>query len=218
MASIRKRTWKSAGEDKTAWIADYFDRNVDAKHPNGHRHIKTFATKKAADVWLLTTRREVQEGVHTPTRASITVAAAGEAWIAQAETDGLERSTLMQYRQHLDYHINPFLGAKKLADLTPGTPRSFRNDLIRGADGRDPRSPTMAKKVVSSLGAILANAMADRKVARNVVREQGRDNQRRARRLEKRHGKRLEVGSIYRPKTKSAPCSPKRRAAGARSW
>ena len=182
MASIRKRTWQSGGEDKTAWIADYFDQA-------GKRHIKTFKQKKGADAWLVAARREVQQGTHTPANTSITVAKAGEAWISQGETDGLERSTLAQYRQHLDYHIKPFLGGVKLAELTPAMVRSFRNELIRAE-----RSPTMAKKAVSSLGAILANAMADHKVARNVVREQSMHNQRRDRRLEKRHGKRLEVG------------------------
>src|SRR5207302_39482 len=49
MASIRKRTWQSGSEEKTAWIADYFDQQE-------KRHIKTFPTKKAADAWLITTR------------------------------------------------------------------------------------------------------------------------------------------------------------------
>jgi integrase len=65
MASIRKRTWQSGGEEKTAWIADYFDQA-------GKRHIKTFSTKKAADAWLVSTRGEVARGVHTPETASIT--------------------------------------------------------------------------------------------------------------------------------------------------
>src|SRR4051794_7766558 len=103
MASIRKRTWKSSGETNTAWIADYSDQA-------GRRHIKTFGTKKAADAWLVTARGEVAQGVHTAASASITVAQAGEDWIAQGETDGLERSTVEQYRQHLDYHIKPFIG------------------------------------------------------------------------------------------------------------
>jgi integrase len=42
MATVRKRTWRSGSETKTAWIADYFDQN-------SKRHLKTFATKKAAD-------------------------------------------------------------------------------------------------------------------------------------------------------------------------
>ena len=52
VASIRKRTWRSAGETKTAWIADYFDQG-------GKRRLKTFPTKKAADAWLVTARGEV---------------------------------------------------------------------------------------------------------------------------------------------------------------
>lgn len=183
MASIRKRTWKSGGEERAAWIADYFDQS-------GKRHIKTFTQKKAADAWLVEARGEIARGVHTPANASITVTAAGEAWISQAETDGLEFSTVRQYRQHLRYHITPFLGGVKLADLTPGMVRSFRNELIRAK-----RTPAMAKKVISSLGSILANAMADHKVARNVVRDQAQHDRRRGARLEKRHGKRLEVGT-----------------------
>src|SRR3954447_16266260 len=117
MASIRKREWKSGGETKTAWIADYFDQA-------GKRHIKTFSTKKAADAWLVTTRAEVKEGIHTPLNKSITVAEAGEQWIAQGETDGLERSTTDEYRRHVVHHIAPRVGAVKLAELTPAMVQS----------------------------------------------------------------------------------------------
>jgi hypothetical protein len=41
MATVRKRSWESGGETKTAWVADYFDQE-------GKRHIKTFKTKRAA--------------------------------------------------------------------------------------------------------------------------------------------------------------------------
>jgi integrase len=182
MATVRKRTWKSGGETKTAWIADYFDQ--DAK-----RHIKTFPTKKEANAWLVETQHEVKQGVHTPASTSITVAEAGELWITQAETDGLEASTLAQYRQHLKYHIQPFIGGVKLAEFAPSSVQSFRNTLVR-----EGRSRVMAKKVVGSLGSILAAALAAGKVSRNVVREQSRQHGMRQRRLEKRHDKRLEVG------------------------
>jgi integrase len=182
MAKVRKRTWKSGGRDKTAWIADYFDQQ-------GKRHIKTFDTKKAATAWLDETKIEVKQGIHTARSLSITVGEAGEDWIAQATTDGLERSTILQYRQHLDYHIKPFIGATKLAELAPSGVQNFRNQLVRAG-----RSRIMAKKAVVSLGAILATAMANGKVARNVVREQTRQHGARQRRLEKRHRKELEVG------------------------
>ena len=179
MATVRKRTWKTGGEVKTAWVADYFDQD-------GKRHLKTFKAQRAAKAWLAKTQHEVSQGTHTPESTSITVAEAGEAWIAQAETDGLERSTIRQYRQHLDLHIAPFLGATKLAQLTPATVQGFRNRLH--SEGR---SRAMVKRATSSLGAILANAMTTGKVARNVVREQ---SQRRQHRTEKRHDARLQVG------------------------
>jgi hypothetical protein len=48
MASVRKRTWKSGGETKTAWVADYFDQHIDTRHPRGHRHTKAFARQRDA--------------------------------------------------------------------------------------------------------------------------------------------------------------------------
>jgi integrase len=182
MAKVRKRTWNNKAGEQTAWIADYFDQQ-------GKRHIKTFPTQKAAKAWLVETQHEVKQGVHTPASSSITVADAGELWIAQAETDGLEASTLAQYRQHLKLHIEPFLGRVKLAELAPASVHGFRNTLIR-----EGRSRVMAKKAAGSLGAILATAMANGKVSRNVVREQARQHGARQRRLEKRHKKQLEVG------------------------
>jgi integrase len=181
MASIRKRTWKSGEEEKTAWIADYSDQA-------GKRHIKTFSTKKAADSWLVAARGEVQRGTHTPTSNRTTVAEAGEAWIAEAEAAGLERSTVLQYRQHLDKHIKPLIGAVRLAELSTASVRDFRVRLTQKGC-----SAAMVRKLVSNLGSILADAMESGRVAQNVVRVQT-PRQRRERGLAKRHEKRLEVG------------------------
>jgi integrase len=176
VASVRKRTWKTGSQVRTAWVADYFDQA-------GKRRLKTFATRKAADSWLVAARHEISHGIHTPASTSITVAEAGDLWIEQGETDGLERSTLRQRRQHLDLHIRPLIGAVRLADLSPAMVQAFRNDLIAGG-----RSRVMSRKVVTSLGSLLANAMAAGRVARNVVREQPR------RRHDRRHKPRLRVG------------------------
>ena len=182
MASVRKRAWvTSKGVEKTAWVVDYTHR--------GKQHIKTFPTKREATAWRADMQHEVKQGTHTPASKSITVAEAGALWLSQAENDGLEASTVMQYRQHLNYHITPFLGDVKLAELTPASVVDFRAQLRK-----EGRSQVMAKKVTTSLGAILASAMAAGRVARNVVREQAREHGNRQRRLEKRHDKRLEVG------------------------
>jgi integrase len=39
VASIRKRTWTTNGETKTAWVADYFDQH-------GKRRLKTLMSAK----------------------------------------------------------------------------------------------------------------------------------------------------------------------------
>jgi len=174
MAKVRKRIWTTKTGEHTAWVADYFSPRPDGKR---QRHTKTFATRKEANAWLAHT-----QGIRTPAHASPAVLEAGEQWIAQAETDGLERATVRQYRQHLDLHIKPFLGHPKLCDLTPGAIQSFRNVLVRQG-----RSRMLVGKVVSSLGSILAEAMAKWRAM------QARHDRWRAR-VEKRHTTRLQVG------------------------
>jgi hypothetical protein len=119
MAKVHKRVWltKTLGE-RVAWVADYFAPGPDGKRK---RHTKSFKTKKEATAWLANTVVEIRLGTHTPAHKSPTVLEAGEAWISQAESDGLERSTIVAYRQLLDLHVRPFLGHTKLAEArSPG--------------------------------------------------------------------------------------------------
>jgi integrase len=183
--SIRKRKWQNNSGEQTAWVVDYFDQN-------DTRHIKTFATKREATDWLAETQVEVKKGTHTPASKSITVAEAGELWIAQAEADGLEYATVRGYRQHLELHIKPFLGSQKLSGLTVADVQGYRNRLLR-----EGRSRVMVKKVVSSLGSILAGAIAIGNVNRNVVHEQSKQQRTRHRRVEARGKRKLEAGVDY---------------------
>jgi integrase len=156
MASIRKRTWKSGGETKTAWIADYFDQE-------GKRHIKTHPTKKTATAWLVTAQGEVARGVHTPENTSITVAEAAKRWIETGELEKLERSTLRQYGNHVRLHINPLIGGVKLARLSTPAIESFRDELLKKG------SRAMARKVLASLKSILGEAQRRGLVAQNAA-------------------------------------------------
>ena len=157
MASIRKRTWTSRGVEHSRWVVDYADGA-------GTRRLKTFATKKEADAWMISALHEVRTGTHTASSASITLAEAGDMWIKQNETDGLERSTVQQRRQHTELHINPFLGRVKLADLTAPRTYAFANEL-RAAG----RSPVMCKKIITNLKTILNFAQRRGLVAQNVA-------------------------------------------------
>ena len=81
--SVRKRTWTTPkGEAKTAWVVDYTDAS-------GKRRLKTFAKKKDVDAFAATAHVEVREGVHVADSASVTVAVAGNLWIATAEPTAL---------------------------------------------------------------------------------------------------------------------------------
>jgi len=101
---------------------------ISAPGPDGNKRrcTKTFPSRKEANAWLAHTVVEIKQGVHTPAHRSPTVAVAGEAWITQAETDGLERAAVRQYRQHLNLHIKPFLGHHKSMRSTHCRSRSTR--------------------------------------------------------------------------------------------
>ena len=181
MASIRKRTWESGGKTQFRWVLDYQDQT-------GKRRLKTFKTKKAADSWATDTLFQVKAGTHTPESASVTAKEAGERWIEQARHDGLERSTVTQYRQHLDLHIDPFIGAKKLSRLTVPMVKDFQRLLSEKG-----RSPQMVTKITSSLGSILSEAQENGLVSQNVVREM-QQRKRHQRGQAKRHKRKLEIG------------------------
>jgi integrase len=189
--SIRERRWRTRkGEEKSAWVLDYVDQN-------GKRHIETFARKKDALDRETTVRVDVRSGTHTAHSTSVTVAEAGERWLkvcelGDNESGPLERASIDQYRTHLTFHILPFIGGVKLSKLTVPAIGDLQTKLRTGADGRKPRSSTMIRKVIHSLGAILGQAQADGLVARNVVRERSQKRKRRTNKSEQ--GRPLEIG------------------------
>ena len=113
-----------------------------------------------------TSKVEVADGTHVPDRDSATVGEAGELWIARAEAAGLERSTVTSYRQQLDLHIKPFVGGTRLSKFTVPSARAFKDKLREGG-----RSPSMIRRVMKTLGSIIADAQELGLIARNPVRE-----------------------------------------------
>jgi integrase len=161
--SVRKRIWRRPdGEPREAWVVDYVDQH-------GDRHLKTFARKRDADAYHAVVAAAVRAGTHTADSKSVTVAKAGELWLESGRAAGLERVTLTAYRQQLEIHIAPWLGTLKLAQLTLPLVRAFE-DRLR-AEGR---SPVMVRRVIRSLGALLADAQDRGLVAQNVVRSRSR--------------------------------------------
>jgi integrase len=166
--SVRKREWKTkAGEEREAWIVDYVDDNG--------RHIETFKKKKDADAREAKVRVDVKSGVHVAPSNSVTVREAGEAWLKSVEARGLERATIKNYREYLDKHILPFIGSTKLSTLSLQRVRAFEDTLREHVNEQGKvRSSTMIRKVLVSLGSILADAQERGLTAHNAVRERNR--------------------------------------------
>jgi integrase len=156
--SIRKRTWKSKGVERTAWVVDYVDQQ-------GKRRLKTFATKKEADAWKVTALHEVKQGIHTPASTSKTLEEAWRLWIEDGEANGLEPGSIRQRRQHLEHQVRPLLGRTKLADLTTPLIYQFDSDMrIAG------HSLAMRRKAMTSLKTALTFAQGRGLVAQNAAR------------------------------------------------
>ena len=156
--TIRKRSWTTdKGEPRTAWLADYFDQH-------GERHRKQFATKRAADSWLLQTRGEVRDGIHTPDSSQITVKEAGALWLQRAVAEHLERGSQRTYEQMVRLAIDPLLGEVRLARLTRPMIESFRDDLLNRF------SRVRARQALSVLRMLLDHAQHRGLLAQNVAR------------------------------------------------
>ncbi|MHC2334470.1 tyrosine-type recombinase/integrase [Bradyrhizobium sp. USDA 4454] len=143
MATVRKRKLPSG---LIRWQASYVDGG-------GKRRAKLFERKSDAEAWLDETRYDVSRGTHTPGSVSPTVKAAAALWIKRCKDKGLEPMTVKQYEEHVELHIVPFIGAKKLAEITVPAVNAFADQLRDNG-----RSGEMIKRVVRSLGGIFKEA------------------------------------------------------------
>ncbi len=132
---------------------------------------------------------EIRDGVHIADSDSVSVSEAAELWITSGESAGLERSTLDQYRRHLKYHIEPFVGGALLSKLTVPAVRAFQ-DMLR----ENGRSSAMVRKVLGSLGSILFDAQERGLTVRNPVKDM-RGTAARARSARPRSARRASSGS-----------------------
>jgi integrase len=181
--SVRKREWITPkGVEKFAWVVDYTDIA-------GKRRLKTFAKKKEADAFAATASVEVREGTHVADRETVTVEAAGKLWIASTKAADLERSSVEDYERTLRLHIVPLIGSLRLNALTTARLRAFEDELRETG-----RSASMAKRVLTSLGTMLADAQERGLVVRNAAREMQARRGSKADRQEKRQKGRLKVG------------------------
>ena len=192
--AIWKRKWTTRGklnpetgerepELREAWVLEY-------RAGDGRRHLETFQRKKDADARQAEVKVDVKAGTHVATSQSVTVAEAAAGWIRAGQAAGLERSTLDQYRQHVDQHLVPFIGKVKLSNLNAPTVRKLEDHLREKL-----RSPAMIRKIIGSLGSLLADAQEQGLAARNPVRDLRRNRKRgKDARADKRENGKLKIG------------------------
>lgn len=181
--SVRRRTWSNPdGTTGEAWVVDYFDQHR-------KRHTKAFKRRKDADAHHAQVAVEVRQGTHAAAHSSLSIARAGQLWLASGEAAGLERATLGSYRHYLEGHLVPLIGDLKLAQLNVPMARQFEDEL------RATCSPAMAQKVMSALGAILAEAQERGLIAQNVVRSlRSRRPRGKERQADRRRKGKLKIG------------------------
>jgi integrase len=159
---IRKRTWKTAdGEERQAWLLTY--------KKDGKRRFETFDKKKDAEDRGAIIIQELSLGTHTPLRDSKTVSEVWDMWIDHCRAEGLERGTLQQRQQHLILHVAPFIGQRKLAELTTPGMNEFM-DVLRDSG----RSASMRRKVLTNVSAVLKFAQGRSLVSQNVAQSAAR--------------------------------------------
>ena len=153
MATINKRTHKGG---KTRWQLRF-------KDAAGQWRAKDFDSKREAEAFKIDVESASKAGLPTKA-ASLTVQAAGEIWLEHCRAEGLEAGTLKAYAERLNLHIAPFIGKRKLCELTAPEVEKFRDTLLKT------RSRALARLVLASLKSIISEAERRGLATKNVAR------------------------------------------------
>lgn len=142
MSSIRKRKLPSG---ETRWQVDYRDQA-------GKRRAKQFDKKSDAVSFETKMRAEIVAGIHVADSASVTVRGAADLWLATAQIEGLEASSVRQRSEHVRLHIVPLIGDARLSRLTTPMIESYRDRLLQT------RSRALSHAVLASFRSIINDA------------------------------------------------------------
>jgi integrase len=159
MASIRRRSWTTAGgEERESWQVDFTDQA-------GKRRARQFPTKKAADQFMVKARHQVAEGIYSADSESPTVAAAVATWLERCEREQLEPITIGGYRSLVKIHIKPLLGKRKLSQLTRPMIEGYVDKLLANGLSR-----VMARRALGALVSLIGEAQRRGQVTQNVAK------------------------------------------------
>jgi len=166
MASVRRRTWKTAsGETKAAWVVDYADSR-------GDRQRKHYLSKKAADAFRIQVEGQMQAGTYRSSADKVTLKEVCESFLEHCagryeRDERMTRKMLAVYKGHASNHIlhpDHGLGNRKLSQLTARSVGDFR-DRLRSAGVTVPTT----RKILATLHSALAYAISQDWIATNAA-------------------------------------------------
>ena len=221
--SIRKRTWTSRKGKQEAWIVDYTDQHGKRRHKTfakkkdadnyaASTHVQVREGTHVADSQSIT----VLEAGRLWLRSAEAEGVEKTTWEQYEQHLRLHIAPFLgpiRLSQLSALHVTEFRDRLRAGDpeLTPAELHKLRKDMR--SDGRRrknggqrgnekltddalrrlPRSPAMVRGIISSLGALLANALEQQLVGRNVVREL-RKRRKRGTARDDRHKTKLKTG------------------------
>jgi integrase len=183
MASIRKRTWKTAaGEARTGFFVDYYDGT-------GQRARKQFTTRADANDFRIDIESRIRAGTYRHEGAKVTVSRAAELFLEECKGrmerhEHMTRHTYEVYEGHIWNYICPdpkrFEGkrrpvqlrpfAKGIADITLGKLTARMVAEFRDRLKETGLSVVTVRKILGTLKSLLGHAVELNYIAVNVAR------------------------------------------------
>jgi integrase len=145
----------------------------------------TFTTRRKAEDYLASVRRDVEAGRwQPPARAGApqapTLREYADAWLISRD---LQPTTRDHYRQVLAAHIYPTFGDVAVTAITPAAVRAWHADLARSKGSKVKDRPTARAHAYGLLRTVMNTAVADELVASNPCRVRGGGQSKRVKRI-----------------------------------
>jgi integrase len=165
--SVSKRTWKNRSGARMKWVVRYRDAD-------GKQRLRTFKRESDAKDWEAQLRGDLKKGVHRPDSTSAVLRDAVGSWLARAEAEKLEPTTITNYEIMCRRHIEPAtvpdgtlngwkgeLGDIKLTRITTPQCVVFQRHLLSNNARR------RAQAIFTAFGGILGEAVKQGLIAHN---------------------------------------------------
>jgi len=148
MASVRKRPWAYNGTIKEKWVVEYTDAAGKRR-----RHTPKSGLKKDAEKVRQRVEAEIEAGVHTPQRETMTLREAADAYLRDCDrrckVGDISGASFARYKADVAMIVSR-IGAKRLPDITSLTVQDTIDDLTR----------TYSRRTVKGFALVLRQVLA----------------------------------------------------------